>query len=81
LSHAAIQAREYGLICVVGVADAVRTLETGTLVRIDLDGQIEVLETGAAQQVAGRILDFQVTGDHAHELLQAVAGEHHGSRR
>lgn len=41
LSHAAIQAREYDLTAVVGVAGAMRALATGDLVALHPDGSIE----------------------------------------
>jgi len=43
LSHAAIQAREYGLPAVVGVRGALDTIRTGEIVRIAPDGTVEVL--------------------------------------
>jgi rhodanese-related sulfurtransferase/membrane protein insertase Oxa1/YidC/SpoIIIJ/phosphohistidine swiveling domain-containing protein len=43
LSHAAIQAREYGITAVVGTAGALEALSTGDLVRIREDGAIERL--------------------------------------
>lgn len=41
LSHAAIQAREYDLTAVVGVAGAMQTLEDGDLVTLRADGSVE----------------------------------------
>jgi pyruvate,water dikinase len=41
LSHAAIQAREYDLACIVDVAGAGRHLRTGDVVRLGLDGNVE----------------------------------------
>jgi len=43
LSHAAIQAREYGLPAVVGVRGALDAIRTGEVVRIAPDGSVEVL--------------------------------------
>lgn len=43
LSHAAIVAREMGLLAIVGVRGAIRELKTGDLVRLELDGSIRVL--------------------------------------
>jgi phosphohistidine swiveling domain-containing protein len=43
LSHAAILAREKNLPAVVGVAHAMRVLETGMWVRLGTDGQVAVL--------------------------------------
>lgn len=40
LSHAAIQAREYDLTAIVGVAGAMQTLSTGDLVTLHADGSI-----------------------------------------
>lgn len=42
LSHAAIQAREYGLPAVVGVRGALDSIQTGDLVRLAPDGTVEV---------------------------------------
>jgi membrane protein insertase Oxa1/YidC/SpoIIIJ/rhodanese-related sulfurtransferase/phosphohistidine swiveling domain-containing protein len=44
LSHAAIQAREYGLPAVVGVRGALDAIQTGELVRLAPDGSVEVLQ-------------------------------------
>lgn len=44
LSHAAIQAREYDLTAVVGVAGAMQWLESGDLVMLHADGSIERIE-------------------------------------
>jgi phosphohistidine swiveling domain-containing protein len=44
LSHAAIQAREYELTAVVGVAGAMQWLDTGDLVMLHADGSIERIE-------------------------------------
>ncbi len=44
LSHAAIQAREYGLPAVVGVRGALDGIRTGEVVRIAPDGTVEVLQ-------------------------------------
>ncbi|MCY2961463.1 MAG: PEP-utilizing enzyme [Planctomycetota bacterium] len=43
LSHAAIQAREYGLPAVVGVRGALDSIQTGQVVRLAPDGTVEVL--------------------------------------
>jgi rifampicin phosphotransferase len=43
LSHAAIQAREYGLSCIVGAEGARDAFETGDLVRLATDGSVELL--------------------------------------
>jgi phosphohistidine swiveling domain-containing protein len=55
LSHAAIQAREYGLACIVDVAGAVGALETGDLVRLSLDGRVERIELAAESVVAAKV--------------------------
>jgi phosphohistidine swiveling domain-containing protein len=53
LSHAAIQAREYGITAVVGTAGALDALATGDLVRIHEDGVVErVSERRAAPRIA-----------------------------
>ena len=44
LSHAAIVAREYDLPAIVGVDGACRTLATGDIVTLNLDGSIERVE-------------------------------------
>lgn len=44
LSHAAIQAREYGLTCIVGVEGAPQAIRTGDLVHLHRDGLVERLE-------------------------------------
>lgn len=44
LSHAAIQAREYGLPAVVGVRGALDAIRTGEVIRIAPDGTVEVLQ-------------------------------------
>lgn len=63
LSHAAIQAREYGLACIVDVAGAMDALETGQLVRLGHDGVIERVrdgrEEGQDESGKGKILDFK----------------------
>ena len=43
LSHAAIQAREYGLTCVVGVEGACEGIRSGELLRLCRDGRVERL--------------------------------------
>ena len=43
LSHAAIQAREYGITGIVGVEGALDTIQTGDLVRLTRAGQVERL--------------------------------------
>ncbi|MBL8859780.1 MAG: membrane protein insertase YidC [Planctomycetes bacterium] len=44
LSHAAIQAREYGLTGIVGVEGALDSIRTGDLVVLASDGSVEVIE-------------------------------------
>ena len=44
LSHAAIVARECGLTAIVSVRGACDSLETGQLVRLTVDGSIELIE-------------------------------------
>ncbi|MBK7644576.1 MAG: YidC/Oxa1 family membrane protein insertase [Planctomycetes bacterium] len=44
LSHAAIQARECGLTCIVGVNGARDSIRTGELVHLHRDGRVEVLQ-------------------------------------
>jgi pyruvate,water dikinase len=61
LSHAAIQAREYGLACIVDVNEARSILKTGQIVRLCLDGSIEQLADGAVTTESGRILRFDGT--------------------
>lgn len=61
LSHAAIQAREYGLACIVDVNEARSILKTGQIVRLCLDGSIEQLAEGAVTTESGRILRFDGT--------------------
>jgi phosphohistidine swiveling domain-containing protein len=41
LSHAAIQAREYGLTGIVGAMGALDSISTGELVRLNVDGTVE----------------------------------------
>jgi phosphohistidine swiveling domain-containing protein len=48
LSHAAILAREKNLPAIVGVADAMRALETGMRVRLGTDGVVDVLPAEGA---------------------------------
>ncbi|MBK7875999.1 MAG: YidC/Oxa1 family membrane protein insertase [Planctomycetes bacterium] len=49
LSHAAIQAREYDLTAVVGVAGAMQSLTTGDLVALHADGAVERLPERRAE--------------------------------
>jgi phosphohistidine swiveling domain-containing protein len=45
MSHAAVVAREFGIPCVVDVADATRRLSPGALVEVDGgSGEIHVLD-------------------------------------
>jgi phosphohistidine swiveling domain-containing protein len=45
MSHAAIVAREYGLACVVGTANATKAIKTGDLIRVDGEkGIVEILQ-------------------------------------
>jgi phosphohistidine swiveling domain-containing protein len=45
MSHAAVVAREFGIPCVVDVADATRRLPPGALVEVDgRSGEIHVVE-------------------------------------
>jgi phosphohistidine swiveling domain-containing protein len=44
LSHAAIQAREYGLTGIVGALGALDAISTGELVRLNVDGTVERIE-------------------------------------
>jgi len=57
LSHAAIVAREYDLPAIVGVHGISRTLSTGDLVTLNLDGTIERLDERRADEpsVIGRL--------------------------
>lgn len=58
LSHAAIQAREYGLAAIVDARGAMRALRTGDVVRLGLDGSVvRMTEHGDAADT-GRILEF-----------------------
>jgi rhodanese-related sulfurtransferase/phosphohistidine swiveling domain-containing protein len=78
LSHAAIQAREYGITAVVGAAGALDALATGDLVRVRIDGGVERLDerrraprtpvcldvrwTREAEGGAGRLEDLSDSG-------------------
>ncbi|MHC4512612.1 MAG: PEP/pyruvate-binding domain-containing protein, partial [Planctomycetota bacterium] len=53
LSHAAIQAREYGLACIVDVTGAMDSLETGQLVRLGLDGTVEKVADSSEEDQDG----------------------------
>ncbi len=44
LSHAAIQAREYGLTGIVGAMGALDAISTGELVRLNVDGTVERID-------------------------------------
>ena len=53
LSHAAIQAREYGIACIAGAEGALSTLATGDLVRLGLDGSVTRLASRRAHARVG----------------------------
>jgi rifampicin phosphotransferase len=50
LSHAAIQAREYGITAIVGAGGALDTLRTGDLVRLNADGTIEIFSDRRSEE-------------------------------
>jgi len=78
LSHAAIQAREYGITGIVGVAGALDDLANGELVSLRADGTIERLEDRRSEDrvavsmpvdlgrrtetIAGRLADLSLHG-------------------
>lgn len=69
LSHAAIQAREYGLPAVVGVRGALDAVRTGDVVRLAPDGTVEVL--GERRREARVPVAFDV-------VVRRARGEVHG---
>jgi rifampicin phosphotransferase len=69
LSHAAIQAREYGLTCIVGVEGAPETIQTGELIQLHRDGRVERLSDRrreerlpAAGELEFELLEQRFTG-------------------
>jgi phosphohistidine swiveling domain-containing protein len=60
LSHAAIQAREYGLTAVVGAAGALDSLATGDLIRVGADGVIERVSERRRAARTATTLDVRV---------------------
>lgn len=76
LSHAAIQAREYGLAAIVAAPGAMRAFETGDVVRLGVDGTVErigaaVAASLEAEVAEGRILEF----DRRRDTAETARGE------
>ncbi len=61
LSHAAIQAREYGITAVVGVPGVLDAFATGDLVRVRADGSIERLTERRNAQRVTRSIEVRVS--------------------
>jgi pyruvate,water dikinase len=56
ISHGAMLAREFGIPCVVQVAEASRRLADGLLLRVDGSrGEVRVLRDRAAARTGGRV--------------------------
>jgi phosphohistidine swiveling domain-containing protein len=52
LSHTSILAREYDITTIIGVRSAEYRIQTGDLLRLNLDGSVEVLERAAPKESA-----------------------------
>jgi hypothetical protein len=72
LSHAAIQARECGLTCIVGVAGARDSIRTGDLVCLHRDGRVERLANRRSEErnpTTGRVSLERLEDVHEARLL------------
>jgi phosphohistidine swiveling domain-containing protein len=72
LSHAAIQARECGLTCIVGVAGARDSIRTGDLVCLHRDGRVERLSNRRCEErspTTGRVSLERLEDVHEARLL------------
>ena len=69
LSHAAIQARECGVTCIVGVSGARDSIQTGELLRLHRDGHIERLPNRRREDRVPR--EARISIERAEEIREA----------
>ena len=73
LSHAAIQAREYDIPCIVGAAGALDAVQTGDLVCLHTDGSVECFDERRFE--TRTVVSISVTVSRERETLHAQLGD------
>ncbi len=79
LSHTSILAREYNITTIIGVKSAEYRVNTGDLVRLNLDGSVEILERKQPQideseTISTKEANRAVANQAAPEAIRAGAG-------